>query len=126
MARSAVIMQEKMCVEFDLLRNQAQTLKANIGKKSAEFNHISNNLNSLQSKLKRLLDKDDIAETQKHIAETRLVYEKKQREFDRTLSRELKKLCWGFSNQYYAYMTLSKNYYVYSDEMYMCTIKNYL
>lgn len=126
MARSAVIMQEKMCVEFDLLRNQAQTLKANIGKKSAELNHISNNLNSLQSKLKRLLDKDDIAETQKHIAETRLVYEKKQREFDRTLSRELKKLCWGFSNQYYAYMTLSKNYYVYSDEMYMCTIKNYL
>ena len=44
------------------------------------MNHISNNLNSLQSKLKRLLDKDDIAETQKHIAETRLVYEKKQRE----------------------------------------------
>ncbi len=126
MARSAVIMQEKMCVEFDLLRNQAQTLKANIGKKSAELNHISNNLNSLQSKLKRLLDKDDIVETQKHIAETRLVYEKKQREFDGTLARELKKLCWGFSNQYYAYMTLSKNYYVYSDEMYMCTIKNYL
>ena len=72
------------------------------------------------------MDKDDIVETQKHIAETRLVYEKKQREFDGTLARELKKLCWGFSNQYYAYMTLSKNYYVYSDEMYMCTIKNYL
>lgn len=32
MARSAVIMQEKMCVEFDLLQEQAQTLKANMEK----------------------------------------------------------------------------------------------
>ena len=126
LARSAVIMQEKMRVEFDLLRNQAQTLKASISKKYADLNYVSNNLNSLQSKLERLFDEDDIAETKKHIAETRLAYEKKQREFTGALTRDLKKLCWGFANQYYAYMTLSKNYYVYSDDMYMCTINNYL
>lgn len=126
LARSAVIMQEKMRVEFDLLRNQAQTLKASISKKYAELNYVSNNLSGLQSKLERLFDEDDIAETKKHIAETKLTYEKKQREFTGALTRDLKKLCWGFANQYYAYMTLSKNYYVYSDDMYMCTINNYL
>jgi len=126
LARSAVIMQEKMRVEFDLLRTQAQTLKASISKKYAELNYVSNNLRGLQSKFERLFDEDDIAETKKHIAETRLVYEKKQREFTGSLTRDLKKLCWGFANQYYAYITLSKNYYVYSDDMYMCTINNYL
>ncbi len=110
LARSAVIMQEKMRVEFDLLRNQAQTLKASISKKYAELNYVSNNLSGLQSKLERLFDEDDIAET-------KLAYEKKQREFTGALTRDLKKLCWGFANQYYAYMTLSKNYYVYSDDM---------
>lgn len=53
LARSAVIMQEKMRVEFDLLRNQAQTLKASISKKYAELNYVSNNLSGLQSKRKR-------------------------------------------------------------------------
>jgi len=126
LARSAVIMQEKMRVEFDLLRDQAQALKASISKKYAELNYVSNNLRGLQNKLERLVDEDDIAATKKHIAETQLVYEKKQREFSGALTRDLKKLCWGFANQYYAYMTLSKNYYVYSDDMYMCTINNYL
>lgn len=126
LVQSAIIMQEKMRVEFDLLRTQAQTLKNNINKKYADLNYVSNNLNRLQSKLERLLDEDEIAETKKHVAETRLAYQKKQREFTGALTRDLKKLCWGFANQYYAYMTLSKNYYVYSDDMYMCTINNYL
>ena len=126
LARSAVIMQEKMQVEFGLLRNQAQTLKASISKKYAELIYVANNLSGLQNKLNRLSDEDDIVETKKHIAEIKLAYEKKQREFTGTLTRDLKKLCWGFANQYYAYMTLSKNYYVYSNDMYMCTINNFL
>lgn len=126
LARSAVIMQEKMQSEFDLLRDQAQTLKDSINKKFADLIHVSNNLNSLQKKLNRLVDEDDIAETKKHIAETQLAYDKKQREFTGALTRDMKKLCWGYANQYYAYITLSKNYFVYSDDMYMCTINNYL
>src|SRR5699024_7021664 len=88
--------------------------------------YVANNLSGLQNKLNRLSDEDDIVETKKHIAEIKLAYEKKQREFTGTLTRDLKKLCWGFANQYYAYMTLSKNYYVYSNDMYMCTINNFL
>lgn len=126
LARSASIMQEKMRVEFNLLRSQAQTLKASINKKYEELCYISKNLNSLQCKLNRLSDEDDTAETKKHIAETKFTYEKKEKEFAGALTRNLKKLCWGFANQYYAYMTLSKNYYIYSDDMYMCTINNFL
>lgn len=124
--QSAAIMQEKMRVEFDLLRNQARTLKKNISKKYTDLKSVFNNLNNLQKKLERLSDEIDIDETQKYIAEIKLVYEKKKSEFTGGLSRDLKKLCWNFANQYYAYMTLSKNYYVYSDDMYMCTINNYL
>src|SRR5699024_8108504 len=93
LARSALIMQEKMQVEFGLLRNQAQTLKASISKKYAELIYVANNLSGLQNKLNRLSDEDDIVETKKHIAEIKLAYEKKQREFTGTLTRDLKKLC---------------------------------
>lgn len=126
LAQSAVIMQDKMRVEFDLLRNQAHSLKSDISKKYAELNQVSHNLSTLQNKLKRLVDEDEVAETKKHIAETEQAYNKKENEFNGVLTRNLKKLCWSFSNQYYAYMTLSKNYYVYSDDMYMCTINNFL
>lgn len=40
--------------------------------------------------------------------------------------RDLKKVCWDYSNLYYAYMTLSKNYYIHANDMYMCTINNYM
>lgn len=40
--------------------------------------------------------------------------------------RDLKKICWNFENQYFAYMTLSKNYNMFTNDMYICTIKNYL
>ena len=126
LARSAVIMQEKMQVEFDLLREQAKTLKASINNKYIEAERVSRDLVTLQKKLESLCDEEDIATTQKHIAEMQQLYEKKQKAFSGVLTRDLKKLCWSFANQYYAYMTLSKNYYVYSDDMYMYTIYNYL
>ena len=41
------------------------------------------------------------------------------------LIRELKKLCWDYVNLYYTYMTLSKNYSIFSNDMCMCTIINF-
>ena len=69
---------------------------------------------------------DDISETKKHIADIKRVYEKKKGEFSGAITRDLKKVCWNYANQYYAYMTLSKNYYIHTNDMYMCTINNYL
>ena len=126
LGRSAKIMREKMNAEFELLRDQARNLKNSIEKKNAELKHRSDDLENLNRKLERLQAPEEIAQTKKHIAELRLAYEKNQHEFSGALSRDMKKLCWNYVNQYHAYMTLSKNYHVYSDDMYMCTILNYL
>lgn len=126
MAKSTVIMQEKMHVEFDLLREQTKALKDRIQKIDSELIYIANNQNNLEKKLNRLTVLEEIQETKKHIDSIKRVYDNKQKEISGILTRNLKKLCWGFANQYYAYMTLSKNYDIYANDMYMCTINNYL
>lgn len=125
LARSASIMQEKMRTEFDVQRRQAEAIKADINKKYAEMSAISGNIVVLEKKLLRLTDAGDIVETKKHIADLKRAYDKKVSEFNGAISRDLKKICWGFANLYFAYMTLSKNYSTHSDDMYMCTINNY-
>ena len=114
LVRSASIMQEKMEAEFDVYRRKAETLKKAISKKYAEISVISGNISVLERKLSRLTDIEEIEETKKHT------------EFEGVITRDLKKLCWSFANLYFAYMTLSKNYSIHSDDMYMCTINNYL
>lgn len=126
LSKSASIMQEKMKAEFDVYRRQAETVKRDINKKYAEITVISGNIANLERKLNRLSDANDIADTKKHIAEQKRAYEKKNAEFDGAVTRELKKLCWNYANLYFAYMTLSKNYSTHCDDMYMCTINNYL
>lgn len=126
LSRSAIIMQEKMKVEFDLLRSQAQDLKKKINKNYSEVVVLKDNVKLLENKLQRLTERDDIADTKKHISDTKRLLDKKSAEFSGSLTRELKKICWSYANLYFAYMTLSKNYSVYSDDMYMCTINNYL
>lgn len=126
LARSAFIMQEKMQAEFDLLRQQAVSLKAKINEKYGRVKSASDNLALLQKKLKRMSSDAERSTTKKQIADTKLVYERLEKEFHGAIDRELKKLCWSFNNQYYAYMTLSKNYAALSPDMYMCTISNFL
>lgn len=126
LARSAGIMQEKMQVEFGLLKEQAKTLKSDINKKQMELQTLERDLDNLRKKQRRLTDADDIAENKKHMAEIKFVCEKKEKEIAGALTRNLKKLCWSYANQYYAYMTLSKNYDSYSDDMYLHTIGHFL
>lgn len=125
LARSASIMQEKMDVEFSLLREKAEALKAEIEKKHREVRVDAGNLKLLGSKLQALTEQKDIADTKKQIATVQRSYDKKLHDFRVSISREVKKVCWSFANLYYAYMTLSKNYSVFTDDMYVCTINNY-
>lgn len=126
LAKSASIMQDKMNIEFDVQIRKAKTLKEDINKKYIETETILSNVDILQKKLLRLCDGEKITETEKHIADLKRMYEKKSAEFKGVLTRDLKKICWEFANLYFAYMTLSKNYSKHSDNMYMCTIHNYL
>lgn len=124
--KSASIMQEKMRSEFDVQRRQAEALKTDISKKEAELKTLRGNISLLEAKLARQSTDDERATIKKQIADLQLALEKKNGEIIGSLSRRIKRLCWEYANLYYAYMTLSKNYYVYENDMYMCTINNYL
>ena len=126
LSRSSYIMQNKMKVEFDLLRKQTEELKQKINKNFSDVQVLEGNISVLERKLMRLSEPNDIAETKRHIAETKRQYEKKKSDFSGAIARELKKLCWNYANQYFAYMTLSKNYNTHTSDMFMCTIYNYL
>lgn len=126
LSRSGLIMQQKMKDEFDILRKQTEELKQKINKNYSEVLELEGNLSILEKKLARLTVSDDILKTKKYIADTRRMYEKKKGEFSGAITRELKKICWNYNNQYFSYMTLSKNYHIYTSDMYMCTINNYL
>lgn len=126
LSKSASIMQEKMCFEFDVQRRLAETLKEDISKKEAELKVLRGSISLLDAKLSRQTTESEQSATKKQIADLRLTLEKKSSEVYGTLTRRIKRLCWDYANLYYAYMTLSRNYYVYEHDMYMCTINNYL
>ena len=92
---SIQIMQKKMHVEFDVLRQNAREVakKIECAKECKVYDPID-----------RLYELDTEGE----------------------LCSELRKVCRAFVNLYYAYMTLSSNYYVHDTDMYVCTINNFM
>lgn len=89
------IMQEKMKVEFDVLRNNARDVAKQIA----------------SSKECRIVEPVDRI--------------KKLDEKNR-LSCELRKICKSYVNLFFAYATLSNNYYIHKTDMYVCVINNFL
>ncbi len=126
LARSAVIMQQKMEVEFRLLRTQAEELKEKIQQNHSDAYIFERNIFVLERKLARLTSGDDVDDMKKKIANQKLQLEQTRSKFSGSITRNLKKLCWNYANQYFAYMTLSGNYYTHTNDMYMCTINHYL
>lgn len=126
LARSAVIMQDKMKTEFDALRRQAERLKKEINKTVSDVEGKADSLALLEKKLARLTDDEEIAAARRHIAVMKLEKTKAEAAYEGVHMRKIKKLCRDYANQYFAYITLSKNYSVYSDDMFLCTVKNYL
>ncbi len=121
--KSAQIMQEKMRSDFELLHRQGEQLKKRIKRKQAELQKAMMHPEKQRQNWDTLLGED---KTELRNAEMESVQARVCRELNVTLARELTTLCWGYSNQFYAYMTLSQNYHVYSDEMYLGTINQYL
>lgn len=122
---SCAIMQDKMRAEFDVQRLKAEELKRNVHKSNVELVALDDDLARLEAKLSRLTDADEREITENRISVLRRRKAKLNSEAEGSLYRKLKRLCWEFANLYYAYMTLSKNYYVHESDMYMCVINNY-
>lgn len=92
---SMLIMQEKMKVEFDILRENAREV--------AKMIACSNEC--------KIVDPIDRI---------------KKLDENGVLCSALRKVCRSYVNLFYAYMTLSNNYYIHKTDMYACVINNFL
>lgn len=97
------------------------------------FERIKDNkkYNELLSKSAELMQKKMTSEfkalcEQVEVLELKINRKNSEDKFSYAIIRDLKQICWEFTNLYLAYMTLSKNYYIYTNDMYMCTINNYM
>ena len=126
LSNSADIMKEKMDTEFELLRIKAKEVKKSINKKLAEIEGAENSVKKLKNKLERATGENERETVKKHISEMERTLRERQDTMDGPITRDFKKLCWNYCNLYYAYMTLSNNYYIHADDMYMCTVENFL
>lgn len=103
--RSAGIMQEKMGREFEALHKKSEKLSERLTKNNAEIHYLS-------KCIAKLTDEEE------HAAKLRQTLEKKQNERENLISHELARLCREYANLYFAYMTLSNNYHIFSPDMY--------
>lgn len=126
LSTSSEIMQEKIKADFDVLRRQAYELKDEIKKRKGDIAYLMKSISLLEGKLSRLKDEEKQEETKKNISDLTVRLDSKKKELSTYASRNLKRLCWGYANQYYAYTTLAQNYYHFKNDMLMCVINNYL
>lgn len=124
--RSAKIMKDKMEGEYRLLRERAVKLKEEITK---EYVYIQSMLTGIENQENRSAEESSNvgkAQAKNETQKQRLVYEEKKAKFIQKYGRELHMLCWDFTNQYFASITLAKNYDSFSDLLYAASISGFL
>ena len=123
--KSAMIMTEKMDVEYRQLLERAEKLKANIDRDflplRAEAIAIENQENKLVTSAKTA----ETAKDERDIQSQKTKYEKEKESHIKKYGRELHMICWDYINQYYASITLAKNYDFASKELYAKAISGY-
>ena len=125
LSRSSEIMREKMLVEYNAQKEKAKKLSEEIRRKRDNLLKAADSINRFEKKLRTLKDPKEIDQVKKNLGEMQANFDSVMETMDGKITRELKKLCWAYNNLYYAYMTLSKNYYVYADAMYNANIDCY-
>lgn len=126
LSKSAYIMQQKMETDFDIFRRQAEELNNKINNNRTDRDVLLGNISKFEKKLYNEKSEIEIKQIEKYLNDARTIYNKKSNELSVHITQKLKRICWDYTNQYFAYMTLSKNYSNYTNDMYMCTINNYL
>lgn len=124
--RSAKIMQEKEKTEYGILYRQGEKIKKRADSCFEELERIRKNLRGLRARIEKETDPEQLDTLRQHIANAELMLERKSAEQEPALRRDLTRLCRNYANQFYACMTLAKNYDRYSEPMYVCAITEYL
>ena len=120
---SAQIMKEKMEVEYKKLIERANKLKQNIDNEFLRLRGFEKGIQIEEEKQKsKNKEERDVINLQKQ----KLVYEEDRKRFIQKYSRELQLLCWDYANQYYASITLAKNYGDASNYLYTAAVSGFL
>ena len=124
--RSSVIMRDKIRTEFDIVIDTAHRFNSSFNTREKSIIRLSEDIAVLSRELAGLSDRQTINDIRKQIAELELRYNLIIKEINTVVAEELRKVLRSAVNLYCAFMTLSHNYYIYSDDMYLCSIINFM
>lgn len=123
--KSANIMAEKMNVEFQLLFDRSIKLKKTIKDEVYYLKELQKgierqqNAESFSNHIKN--SKDKVVDVPQQI----LAFKNRKISFITKTSRDLKTLCWDFCNEYFATITLAKNYDFAANDLYCNAINGF-
>lgn len=123
--KSAQIMVEKMDVEYHQLFERAEKFKFNIDKDFLLIRAMERGIEKQEADLTVNDQLNDVTRAKIEIQKQKLAYEERKDAFIQKYSRELHMLCWDFGNQYFASITLAKNYDFASNQLYVKAISGY-
>ncbi len=122
--RSADIMRDKIDVEYELLNLRADKLKGNIHDELLILKAVKKGIENQEAE--KVNVKENNERVKIDLQKQKIEYENKKKMFLQKYSRELKVLCWDYSNQYYASITLAKNYDFTADCLYVAAVSGFL
>ena len=123
--KSAKIMADKMDTEYRILFARAAKIKEAIKNESLILQAIERGIENQKIKIGKKEETDTLKQKQKDISQQILAYNDKKKAFIQKYGRELHTICWDFGNQYYASVTLAKNYDFAANDLYAKAISGY-
>lgn len=124
--QSAKIMKDKMDVEYNQLNLRASKLKENIDTEFLPLRALMRGIENQEAEQLTVHTKEEAERIKIDLHKQKLAYEDKKKRFLQKYSRELHLLCWDYSNQYYASITLAKNYDFTANLLYATAISGFL
>lgn len=124
--QSARIMKDKMDVEYEQLNLRACKIKKNIDIESLTLRALMQGIENQEATQNANQTQEELEQMRIDLNKQKLMYEDKQKCFIQKYSRELHLLCWDYSNQYYAAITLAKNYDFTANLLYVAAVSGFL
>lgn len=124
--QSAKIMKEKMNAEYKLLGERAAKIKENINKELLVLKAFIRGIENQKAEYIDNLSSEENERAKIEIHKQKLVYEDKRTKVLQKYGRELHILCWDYANQYFASITLAKNYDFTASLLYVAAISGFL
>lgn len=122
---SAIIMKAKMDDEYAQLRRRAEKLKKNIDDEYRIIKALNKGIENQEAASIETPSSADLDQNRIELQKQKQAVEDRKNRFLQKYSRELHQLCWSYINQYYATITLAKNYDFTAEQLYGASISGF-